>query len=385
MPRIKQVLHRVALRAEETFDALRYRGRRRLGRIGPLRIVAYLGHGTRRDLYLKGRVLEERKIRPAHARDSAWQNVRMMIRRFRSNEIPGAHVHVHHDAAAAEVVTDHEGYFQAHLRPAVPLPTDRMWHRVQLRLAGPTAERYGAVTSVGQVQVPSGDAAFGVISDIDDTVLQTGAMSFWQMAQVTMLHNAHTRLPFDGVAAFYRALQQGPERQACNPVFYVSSSPWNLYDLLVDFFEIQNLPAGTLFLRDLGLETGQFIKSSHGAHKLLQIERILSTYPDLPFILIGDSGQKDPEIYLQAVQAHPGRIRAVYIRDVAGGLRARRVNEIAEEVRRHGPDLVLAEDTAAAARHAARKGYIAPDALPGVLTRRVRNPRPMAEVAEGGR
>ena len=71
-----------------------------------------------------------------------------------------------------------------------------------------------------------------MISDIDDTIVRTGATSLLMMLRVVLLSNAHTRLPFQGVAAFYGALARGASGQDSNPLFYVSSSPWNLYDVL---------------------------------------------------------------------------------------------------------------------------------------------------------
>ena len=71
-------------------------------------------------------------------------------------------------------------------------------------------------------------AVYGVISDIDDTVLQSKATSYLQAARLLFLENARTRLPFAGVAAFYQAMQKGLGNQF-NPIFYVSSSPWNVF------------------------------------------------------------------------------------------------------------------------------------------------------------
>jgi phosphatidate phosphatase APP1 len=96
------------------------------------------------------------------------------------------------------------------------------------------------------------------------------------------------------------------------------------------------------------------------------IRRLLSTYEELPFVLIGDSGEEDPEIYLQAVREHPGRIMAVYIREVTSGERDAEVKAIAEEVRKLGTEMVAVPDTAAAAEHAASIGLIAQAAVAAV-------------------
>ena len=96
-------------------------------------------------------------------------------------------------------------------------------------------------------------------------------------------------------------------------MFYVSSSPWNLYDLLSDFFNLQNIPIGpVLFLRDWGLSDQGFLPTRNRSYKLGYIKEIIETFNDLPFILIGDSGQEDPEIYTEVVslypEPHPGRL-----------------------------------------------------------------------------
>jgi phosphatidate phosphatase APP1 len=157
-----------------------------------------------------------------------------------------------------------------------------------------------------------------------------------KMILTVALTNARTRLPFPGVAEFYRALHAG-----VNPIFYVSKSPWNLYAPLIEYLAVQGLPLGPLILRDFGFSTAK-------NHKTIAIEDILATYPKLNFILIGDSGEQDPEIYGDIVRRFPGRIGAVYIRAVT----KRKVAM---------PDrcpMVLAPDTEAAAAHAAAAGLI---------------------------
>ena len=131
------------------------------------------------------------------------------------------------------------------------------------------------------------------------------------------------------MAAFYQALQLGDTGKVFNPIFYVSSSPWNLYDLLTDFMDVHAIPTGPLFLQDFGLDRDKFISADHDEHKITHIERLLDLYPKLPFILIGDSGQADPEIYSTILEKYPTRILAIYIRDIhpehaAGRARPRR-------------------------------------------------------------
>lgn len=329
-------------------------------------IVPYRGFGTRDLLHVHGRVLRALPPPAATQDDAAWRNLLAAYRRFESDEVPGARVRLALGGRFTEVLTDDEGFFAADLVPIEPLPIDRAWHDVHAELVTPTPASGTARVTV-RVLVPPPSAAFGVVSDIDDTVLQTDVSQLLRVARNLLLENARTRLPFKGVAAFYRALEAGAGGSAGNPLFYVSSSPWNLHDFLVDFFEVQRIPEGPLMLRDWGITATELLPTRHGAHKLAALERILATYPRLPFLLIGDSGQEDPEIYATIIRRFPGRVLAAYIRNVSGQApRAGAIRDLATEVARDGGTLLLLDDTIAAARHAAAAGWISPASLAAI-------------------
>jgi phosphatidate phosphatase APP1 len=182
-----------------------------------------------------------------------------------------------------------------------------------------------------------------------------------------MLGNARTRLPFPGVAAFYRALERGSDGTRMNPIFYVSSSPWNIHDVIADFMDIQGIPRGPITLRDWDVVLSALTSSHLGTFKEPVIHEILELYRELPFILIGDNSQKDPEIYRGILDRYPGRILAIYIRNVdANPERSASVQALGREVLAAGSTLVLADDTHAAAEHAAAQGWIMPTSLPEI-------------------
>jgi phosphatidate phosphatase APP1 len=157
------------------------------------------------------------------------------------------------------------------------------------------------------------------------------------MVQTVFLGNARTRRAFSGVAAFYQALQAGKQAKEGNPIFYVSSSPWNLYDLLSDFFALNGIPAGPILLRDWGITEEEVLPTGHRSYKLKWIHSLLNTFSNLPFILIGDNSQEDPEIYRELVRLYPGRILAIYIRNITRQIeRSAEVNKLAEEMTGQG-------------------------------------------------
>jgi phosphatidate phosphatase APP1 len=358
MTDLKRLLPLVARFVEERFDAFRFSFKRRFGLLDPFEILPYRGHGTSKELFLKGRVLEETGITHSGRDDAVWLNVLNMARRFASDEIAGARVLASYGELRAEVTADEEGFFEVRFRLAEPLESRSRWHQVDLELLSPPSPDGREVRSKGHVLVPH-RARFGVISDLDDTVVRSSATNLLKMAWIVVRNNAHTRLPFEGVGAFYEALRRGKEGDAFNPIFYVSSSPWNIYDLLEDFLNVHGIPPGPLFLKDWS----PTVLGKHQDYKLGVIRTLLQTYEDLPFVLIGDSGEEDPEIYLHTIREHPGRIKTVYIRDVTPGKRDAEVHAIAREARRLGTELVPVPDTVAAAEHAVSAGLIAPDSL----------------------
>jgi phosphatidate phosphatase APP1 len=321
-------------------------------------VIAYRGFGNAREWYVSGRVLANRPVDPAHAGHTWWRNLAATFRHLDSDEIAGAHVRIGAGSVTREAITDEEGFFRAWLTPG-DAGAEQLWNPVDVEVTDRLAEDAGPVRATAHVLVPRSTAAFGVISDMDDTVIRTDATRLVQMIRRTLLENALTRLPFDGVAEFYRALHDGSVGHAGNPVFYVSSSPWNLYPVLTEFLEVQRIPLGPLMLRDWGISERGVLPTRHGEHKLGAIRQIFDCYPTLPFILIGDSGQEDPEIYREIVHGYRGRVLAVYIRNVTPyPMRVDAISRLAEEVRQAGSELLLSDDTLAAARHAAERGWV---------------------------
>ncbi|WP_159704171.1 App1 family protein [Massilia sp. 9I] len=328
-----------------------------------LMAVPYLGFGNAHRIWLKGRLLDDVAFREQNVADSGWANLVALYQRLESDEVADARVLAHFGGRTHEARTDDGGYFSFDIALDTPLAGGR--HRVELEF--PDNRPGGdALRTVAEVVVPAPTARFGIISDIDDTVLWTNVTNKLNMALMLARTNHHTRKPFKGVAGFYRALRDGASGTEDNPLFYVSSSPWHLYGPLVDFLKLQGIPLGPLLLRELSVR--QMLKiTEHGSHKLAQIERILDFYPDMQFVLIGDSGEQDPEIYTEVVRRHPGAVKMIYIRNVnPDPSRIDALDRLIEEVSATGTQLVLSPDSVFAASHAAAEGLIAVDRLSSV-------------------
>lgn len=245
-------------------------------------IQPYPGYATPDSLVARGRVLG----RPV--------NHNKVLASFRTRKMAGVPV----AGPTEDTLTDSEGYFTLSL----PRPTQTGWIDVPVMAAGYETKL--------PVLVPRADAQFGIISDIDDTVMLTKAWSLPLNLWTTLRGRPHTRYVFPDAVELLDLLGQGGR----NPVYYVSSGPWNLLPFLEEVFWLNNLPRGPMFLRDWGLRADQPLAVPAPLHKGQAIDTVLAANPALDFMLIGDTGQHDAAIYLDAARRHPGRIRSVVLR-----------------------------------------------------------------------
>ncbi len=350
------------------WDKLHRGVRTPLGLVGPALILPYRKFGTPELLRIGGRVIEDRGVASAAHTDSTAANVWLTLKRYGAYEIPGAKIRIQFGAETDTIVTDAQGFFEIEIEPSKPVhpPAGGTWLPVELNLMEAPNAASRPIDAEAQILIPPASARFGVISDIDDTIVKTGATNFLKHWRTVVANSAEARVAFRGLAPFYRALQRGAGGAEMNPIFYVSSSPWNLYDLFERYLVLHEIPLGPIMLRHVGIGAGRWPGGSHHANKLAQIERVLGAYPHLPFILIGDSGQHDAEIYSEATARFPGRIAAIYIRDVTEDVRDLEAKGVLEPARRRGVRSAYGADLMEAAQDAADAGWIAPSSLPEI-------------------
>lgn len=334
MPSPKRFLLDILRRIDNAIDALKFKmvkatGR---GRNYPIKIATYRGFGSHHSIFLQGRVLVRKSYRTEEER-SRLDYILNTYNRFESDEVPNARLRLSVGENTYEVSTDREGYFTLDERLQTPLPLlDEPWYTVYIKLLE-TPWRKMDLTTTTSVLIPPQHAQVGIITDIDDTILHTGVTSplKWRVIYNTFFKSASKRKVFDEAAAFFRALREGMDEQQYNPVFYVSNSPHNLYEMIKKFLKINHLPKGPVLLRDIGIPY-RLHPLGYQGHKTASITRILQTFPDIPFILVGDSGEKDAYIYHEIAHDYPERIAAIYIRDVRSPKRVRKIRRFMEDL-----------------------------------------------------
>lgn len=291
---------------------LKQRFMNRLGLTSQITIKVYHGYGYGKQLVVYGHVFQSGPKPRKKYRRSFLRNTWALLRLFMVTPYPKIELEMEWKGQIYFTRTDTDGFFKLEWLDESPVPQG--WNEVVVR-----AKQNDRIIaqSTGKVYVPY-TTQYGFISDIDDTFLISHSANLRKRLFVLFTQNARTRKPFEGVVKHYQLLSMSNTTQkAPNPFFYVSSSEWNLYEYILEFTRVNEIPNGVFLLNQLKqfkqlLKTGQ----NHHQTKFTRIARILESYPQQRFVLLGDSSQQDPHIYEAIVSHFPKQIHAVYIRDV---------------------------------------------------------------------
>ncbi|MHB0755208.1 App1 family protein [Polaribacter sp. M15] len=286
----------------------------------PLQIIVFQSYGTANHFYARGRALEDEKI--TLESNNIFKILLNTWKRFESDEIKHtALVITLPNLHTIKTITDKDGYFlvDEKVEGLQSLTTSMGWLHFELSYANTKINKIISKKNKfkGSLLIPSKHADFGVISDIDDTILHTGVVSLlkWRLLINTFFKSPYNRKALEGTSKFYNLLHLGNSGKNRNPFFYVSHSPWNMYRYLTYFLKKNNFPKGAILLRAMRSVFSK--KKNSKPQKQKEIINILKTYKKLPFILIGDAGEKDADIYMETVTQFPNRIKAIYVRSVA--------------------------------------------------------------------
>jgi phosphatidate phosphatase APP1 len=266
-------------------------------------VVIYRGFASGQRVVCNARLLQDANQYAGNG-DGLLHNIKNVIRKVFSREIPFAQVRVDYNHTSAIVSSDEEGYVGIDWQTETPQHDVHAWNPIFISTR--------SKTFAGEIMVPSSKAKMAIVTDIDDTLLVTDVHSPLRMAVNSLLKNPFQRGAFQGMDAYFNQLDGG----GINPVFYLSNSPWNLYKNIDQFLTIHNMPKGPILLRDYGLYLRK-TPESYTHHKRLNLELLLNVYKDLKFVLIGDASQEDPYIYSHIRAKYPERIQSIRIRAVA--------------------------------------------------------------------
>lgn len=334
-----------------------------------IQVIVYRGFVTADDVAkVRVRVVETPEL-PGSSRIPYWDTAQANLRRHAALAIVGAEVVLRIGRHTATEVTDNHGFANFSL-PVPKLQTG--WHDA-VAVITPIEDGESA-SGTGQVVKPARKAPFLVVSDIDDTILLTGLTEGVAMVARTVLRAANQRTAIPGMSSLYRGLARGVPTRTGNrrpepTFFFVSTGSWAFYPLLEEFLQFRGFPGGPMFLTDWG-PTERYLRRSGAEHKRTAIRRLLGAYPEQRFVLIGDSGQRDPLTYEEMAREFPGRVCLILIRQV-GDASDERNSELARRaaaLRDEGIPLHLVPNAARAAELAHDAGLCDEKTLAEVKT-----------------
>ncbi len=272
-------------------------------------IAVHHAYGTPRHFTVEGRVAERRDGREARPGDSWLRNLWRTLRFLHVDEEKGTPLLLTLASRTWELRSDDEGYFA--LRGETPPQARPGWNPLRVQVAGDAAR-----AEAGLLLVPD-EATLGVISDFDDTLVVSEVTDRSRLLSHTLLENPLQRTAVPGMAAFFRSIVARSPLPEAAPVVYLTASPRQLLPGVRLFLEHNGFPPGPVIAKKVsdGAERDPLLDQER--YKLERIERILADFPATRFVLVGDDGERDPEIYRTVRERHPERVEAVYIRRVS--------------------------------------------------------------------
>ncbi|MDR1861852.1 MAG: DUF2183 domain-containing protein [Candidatus Ancillula sp.] len=275
------------------------------------RICPYVAFGTPTRLTVQLRVMLEKEA-------GSLDFVRRGITSIRSKQLPNVKVLVRKPESnySTTLVTDHGGYIFDEIEIELPLG----WSEVELSLIkgqklvrGKRSVDMSSVDEIVKLRtfiVDDTEASVGILSDIDDTILVSNAPAPLIALQNLLFKSPFKRKPVRKMPEFYRYLA---EKLPTAPFFYLSAGPWNQFGFTKRFLASHDFPFGPIIMQDIGPDDNKIFANTR-FHKKRYLDKLLKLYPNISWLLIGDDGQHDIEIYKNFTLENPKNVTAILIR-----------------------------------------------------------------------
>lgn len=267
--------------------------------------IAYQGYGSTTRVRVLGRVLLTQQPPPGskaeHEARNGTQNIRGW-RAFTGVPLQFSDVEITIGDVVTHVTADRGGLIDTE----VDVQLSPGWHTAVLRAEG-------TEPAEALIQVIAPGVEFGIVSDIDDTVMVTALPRPFLALWNTFVLSERARMATPGMAVLLDRLTiEHPEA----PVIYLSTGPWNAAPTLARFLTRNMYPKGALLLTDWGLTQDRWFRSGQD-HKHRNLERLAQEFPDMRWLLIGDNGQHDEAIYSAFAVENPDKVAAIAIRQLS--------------------------------------------------------------------
>ncbi|NJW52806.1 App1 family protein [Salinimicrobium oceani] len=319
-----------------------------------LDIKLYRGYVNDQELVVFGHVFDSWAPDKYEIDRKGYRHAKSVYKMFTINPITNARVKLKFKDLEVETKTTDDGYFRFNLPYNKFL--DSGWHPYTVSC------KIGemGIIEKGEVLKPF-KSKLGIISDIDDTFLISHTNNFFKKLYVILTQNINNREIFNDVVPHYQALSRAGQEEngQFNSFFYVSSSEWNLYEFILQLTRKHKLPKAVIKLKSIKTGLGDFLFTGRGGHdhKFIKIKDIISFYPQLQYVLLGDDSQQDPHLYERVAKIFPMNVRAIYIRQTSRKQKPK-VKSTLENIEDLGVATCYFKDSTTAIAHSKKIGIV---------------------------
>lgn len=273
-------------------------------------IILHRGFGNENFVELSGHVFLSYAEDQVSKKHSIFRTIWNNLRRYINKPAQRIEVELSIQESSITTKTNEHGFFSIQ----IPCTTKQVgWHRYEAKVASLQLKEQGEFLVCTASET-------AVISDIDDTLLVSHSRVSWRKLYTYLTKNTGQRKPTDSLRKMLAELPSLNDEKLVNEFFYVSNSEWNLYEFLLAFFDLNEIPKGVYALKNiihspLALITKQGEAHLEG-HKSNSIQKLMRFYPKKQFILVGDTSQYDPQIFETLVTEQASSIKAVVLKQL---------------------------------------------------------------------
>lgn len=281
-----------------------------------IKIVFLPTYGNEKDVYIRGRVVKDDNVDQVKPFDGAFNNFIRSINLLTNEDIEGVKVKIYFNGKKIRAVTDDLGIFSVKVNDLGKIQTG--YNEVTAELERGQV-RFISNRAYGQITVKDSQKTdFAIVSDIDDTIQKSYVTDKFKAAQTLLFNNYMTQKAFPGVSELYQALDKNNDGIVNGDVYYISGSPVQISQRIENFLSYNGFPFGSIDLKRIGFSKNVDNPVQQMDYKLEKLRILFDTYPNKKFILFGDNGEKDPEIYREISRKYPNKVIAIYINNVTG-------------------------------------------------------------------
>ncbi|GAB2773115.1 App1 family protein [Salinimicrobium soli] len=319
-----------------------------------LDIKLYRGYVNDQELIVFGHVFSSWAPDKYEIDRRGYRHAKSVIKMFTIDPIKNVKITLKFKDLTVTTKTLDDGYFRFTIPYNVFLESG--WHKysVSCYINGK------GIVEQGELLKPF-KSKLGIISDIDDTFLISHTNNIFKKLYVILTQNINNREIYDDVVPHYQALSRAGQEEegAFNSFFYVSSSEWNLYQFILQFARMHELPKAIIKLKKIKTGLADFLFTGRGGHdhKFIKIKDIVSFYPHLQYVLMGDDSQQDPHLYERICKIFPKNIKAIYIRQTSRRQK-RKVQEVLQNIEDLGVATCYFDESGKAIDHSKKIGIV---------------------------